>query len=137
MAGASDLVGKKFVKGGRDPNKGLDCVGLALAVIEKVRPKLLEQFNECTTGWNSKSLSEATETLMRFCDEVKGEVEPGDLLLFKVNFKPVLGVMYDSSRFLYTTMETNRVCSSRKGDLIWNNHLVGVFRGRSTCQAHS
>lgn len=128
MVKVDDLVGLPFVNGGRDPDVGLDCWGLVMAVFKRYGVDLMDfavdafAFRAINTLIGEATISVAWEEVYKPCD--------GDApLVVLIRIHPILvthaGVFIGHNRVIHTIENTNTVIS-KVGVL--GNHIVGYYR---------
>lgn len=80
MIPVSDLVGVPFVRGGFDPSRGLDCLGLVLEVLKRAGRPLRVDF-DFSPGWRGRVLAAFEEHVGAFAEIPRHHANTGDLVV--------------------------------------------------------
>lgn len=122
------FVGIPFVDGGRDPETGLDCWGLFLAV-QKALGNDIPDF--CISCFDGESILAAYEEEVEKWEMVdKPEIGCGVAMTLDDNMPRCVqhfGVYIGDRKFIHALKGINS-CVSRIDDLLWKNRIVGFYR---------
>ena len=124
-----DLIGIPFVNGGRDPKKGLDCMGLTIAARKKLgqsmpdfkvdcyaSAKIFATFTmEAASHWQKLDAPEiGCVVAIAFDEEMPDQVQH-------------LGVYIGKDNFIHTLEKTGSIISS-VNDLQFKNRIRGYYK---------
>lgn len=123
-----DLVGIRFVDGGRDPSTGLDCWGIVMAAMRKLGKEVPDFKVSC---WAVRDIAGAYLIAMRDWEKAEG---PEEGIVVAMAADPEypdtvqhFGVCIGDGRFLHA-MEKIRSCAPRLDHPFWRNRTRGFFR---------
>lgn len=122
MIKVSDLIGTKFVYGGRQPGVALDCYGLLMELYRRAFGIELPDYTSPSSG---KEVSAMMRGQLHLWKRVE-ELEPG-VVLFMVLGKYTHVAMYlGEDEFIHTSEATGGVCRERLST--WINRIEGLYR---------
>ena len=119
-----DLIGVPYIKGGRDPSKGLDCYGLCIEIYRRLG-KILPEFHSSeendiihTTILSAKQLFE------RFEDPVSYSLVP---FIIRPPFVTHIGVVLENKDSFIHILRKKCCVIERLSDPFWNKRMQGFF----------
>jgi len=120
-----DLVGIKFVKGGRDVKTGLDCYGLCKEVYRRIgidlpeydSPEFRESIDEIVQ--NQKSRFEKLDHIQAYA-----------LVLFTIRppYESHIGVVLEDRKRFIHIMKGSGCCIERLDGMFWKKRIRGYYR---------
>ena len=125
---ARACIGTPFYHCGRQPGKGLDCIGLLVAAYTNLR----------LTDYDVKSYSRIvppgfTRTCLSEVFDVylpTAQILPGDVLLFSIrNIEQHVGIATDPGFMVHAYQGVRKVVEQRLDDE-WLERLTGIFKYR-------
>lgn len=123
MFSYSDLLGVKYIKGGRD-SKGVDCYGL----VQILHNRMGKNLPEYATPDDKSLIFQLVNSELNRCVKLD-EPEAGCIVLFKFTpFEFHMGtVLPDKQRFIHI-LENRNVAVEKLSSRIWSKLLVGYYR---------
>jgi len=119
-------LGTPFVHTGRELGVGVDCCGLVICVFNSVYGMHYDNRNYSHVMPNGVMRSE----LARWCDQVLGEWESGDVLLFDLmGQEQHVGFYTGDGQMLHAYQSAGVVAEHAINDS-WRRRVVAVFRWR-------
>lgn len=103
MIDVSDLIGVQFVRGGADPAKGLDCLGLMLEVHRRMDSGLTLPDFDYSLGWKGRVYDYFRENSERFKEVKLVGARAGDIVVIEGKSDDPLhvGVMISRSQMIH------------------------------------
>jgi cell wall-associated NlpC family hydrolase len=107
MIDTDDLIGTPWVEGGRDPESGLDCLGVALVVLERMGLPSFDPWAVWADAWRHgwRNLEEAIPPGWSRLPHGAG-LRPGDVVITQSEGQPT---------HIVVVVEDRRVVSAMKG----------------------
>ncbi len=128
MANIKDLIGKRFVNGGRSAIKGLDCWGLVMEVFRRYGIDIPD-FTIGAFAFTTIDALANKEKESRIWEEVYNPLERDAPLVVLMKMHPYLithaGVLIGDNRIIHTTAGTG-VITSRIDSL--QSRIVGYYK---------
>jgi len=123
-----DLIGLRFINGGRDVRKGLDCWGLVMEVYSRMGI-IIPDFTVDAFAFQAINALAGKEIVNRQWEEVlypKGKKNPL-IVLMRMHPKYIThaGVLISENKIIHTT-KTTGVITSRADAL--NSRIAGYYR---------
>lgn len=115
----------RFVHAGRS-EQGLDCIGLLAVVAHSLG---LTNYDDRNYS-RQEAAGRIRGEIERFCEQVEGEPQAGDVLFLSVHGIPThCGISLGDGQFIHAFEQDGKVVTSRL-DRFWRARLVAVFRWR-------
>lgn len=127
MSNLADLIGAPFVDGGRDPETGLDCWGLAMEVFRRYGIQLPDYRIGCLDETGIDDAAENSRSAWVRCERDAAPVPC--LLAIRFNNPKLInhtGVYLGAGRFIHT-MQKVGVNISRVDDPAWRHMIEGFY----------
>ncbi len=125
MLNYSDLIGIPYVKGGRDPGKGLDCWGLCMVIYRRLGFSL----PEFHSSDESSIIHETIVTGKRQFDQFENPI-PYSLVPFIIRppFVTHIGVVLENKDSFIHILRKKCVVTERLSDPFWNKRAQGYYQ---------
>lgn len=124
-----DLVGRPFIDGGRDPQKGLDCWGLVLEVFRRSGIDLPDYTIACDDIPGIGRAVESERSFGRWKRWEAHEAPIPSLLAIRFNSPLIInhtGVFIGAGRFLHTRKRVG-VCVETISSPAWKHRIEGFY----------
>lgn len=125
MLNYSSLVGIPYLKGGRDPKEGLDCLGLC---IEAYKRRGILDFPDASAPENREEIHKLMMEGKEQFEEIQ-KPEEGCIVAFSIRppYVTHIGVVIGKNEFLHIN-DKKRSMVTKLNDLFWGKRIKGFYR---------
>ncbi len=124
MLNYSDLIGIPYVKGGRDPSKGLDCYGLCIVVFKRLGIDLPEFHSPDESDIIHEVIFTAKRQFERFENPIPYSLVP---FIIRPPFVTHIGVVLENRDNFIHILRKKCCVIERLSDPFWNKRIQGFY----------
>jgi cell wall-associated NlpC family hydrolase len=122
------FVGIPFLSGGRDPARGLDCWGLALAVARECFALELPDYRGYTDADDVAQTGGLFENRDQWQRVDAGSERGGDVIVMRLGGTPAHAALVVDAGLMIHTLAGRDSCIERYGAPQWARRLEGFYR---------
>lgn len=129
MHNLSSLIGTKYLKNGRNPKEGLDCLGLCIEAYKRMG---VEGFPDLNAPDDREMIHSLMMSERDLFEEVKVP-EEGNIVAISIRppYVTHMGVMINKQSFIHIIAQHGCIVS-RLNDAFWGKRIKGVYKWKNS-----